>query len=168
MKKFLLLLLISLGLIILQQSLFSGISIFGATLDIVLVYIVCFSIVRDEVESIGVALITGILRDSFFPGVFGINTLLYILIAYVIGFLQNRIYKESIMVPIIFTFISSIVKGVFYFIILFIVSSMFDFSNRNIVNMLLECFYNSIGSLFFIRLVKRLDSINILKQEWKF
>lgn len=168
MKKFLILFLISLGLVILQQSIFSGISIFGAAIDIVFVYIVCFSIVRDEVESIGVALITGILRDSFFPGAFGINTVLYILIAFIIGFIQKRIYKDSVIVPVIFTFFSSIIKGIFYFIIYYMVSSIFSFSYINIVNILLECIYNSIVSLFLLRFVKKFDTLNILKKEWKF
>lgn len=168
MRRFLLLFLISLSLVILQQSIFSGINIFGVTFDIVYVYIVCYSIVRDEVESVIVAIFTGILRDAFFPAVFGMNTVLYILTVYTIGFLQKRIYKDTIVIPMIFTFIAACVKGVVYFCYFYVVSYKFDFSYHMTSVILLEGLFNSLMSIIIYRMVKRMDSINILKQEWKF
>jgi len=168
MKRFLLLFMVSLLLVILQQSIFSGISIFGVTFDIVFVYIVCYSIVRDEVESVVVALVTGILRDAFFPAVFGMNTVLYILVAYSIGFLQKRIYKDSIVIPMFFTFAATCIKGIVYFCYFYIVSYKFNFSYHMTGVVLLESLFNSLISIIIFRMVKRMDSINVLKQEWKF
>lgn len=168
MRRFLLLFIISLSLVILQLSIFSSIRIFGVTFDIVFVYIVCYSIARDEIESIVVALITGILYDAFFPTVFGMNTVLYILIAYSIGYLQKRIYKDSTVIPTIFTFIATCIKGIVYFCFFFIVPYRFNFSYHMTGIILLESLFNSLISIIVFKMVKRMDSINVLKQEWKF
>lgn len=168
MKRLLLLFFISLGVVILQQSIFSRILLFGVAFDVVYVYIVCFAILRDDVESVGVALFTGILRDAFFPGIFGVNTIIYLLTAYSIGYIQKRIYKDSKIIPLFFTFAATAFKGIMYFSYFYIVSYKYDFKRQMLGIILLECLYNSILSLYIFKLVNRLDSIKVLKQEWKF
>jgi rod shape-determining protein MreD len=167
-RKFPLLLLISILFVITQQAIFSRIGLFNVFFDAVFVYIVCFAAIRNEIEGIFVALFTGILRDAFFPAVFGINTFVYILIAFLIGFVQKRIYKDSIIVPMLFTFCATFLKGIIYLSFFYIVSYKFDSSKYLLYSIPLESVYNSVISIFIYKLVQWFDTIKALKQEWKF
>lgn len=168
MKKFPVLILISLLMIIIQMALFSNIEIFGVSPDLVFVYVVCFAIIRNEVESVFIALFTGIIRDAFFPGVFGINTIVYIITAYLIGFVQKRIYKDSLIVPMLFTFISTYSKGLIYYSYLYLISYKFDFMEYALEKIPLESLVNSLISIIIFKLILKYDSIKILRQDWKF
>jgi rod shape-determining protein MreD len=150
------------------MSLFSNIKIFGVVPDLVFVYIVCYSIIRNEIESVFVALFTGIIRDSFFPGVFGINTIVFILTAYLIGFVQKRIYKDSVIVPMLFTFISTYAKGLIYYSYLYLISYKFDFVKYVSEIIMLESLFNSLLSIILFKMILKYDSIKILRQDWKF
>ncbi|TDT61198.1 rod shape-determining protein MreD [Fonticella tunisiensis] len=168
MKKFLFLFLISIFIIMIQSAVFARISIMGTSLDLVFVYIICFSLIRDSVESVIVALFTGVIKDSLFPGLFGLNTLIYILIAYLVGFIQRRIYKDSIMIPSFFTFILTYIKGFIYIFFFHIMSYKFNIREYALGIILLEAIYNSIVSILIYKLVLKFDSLRILKHHWKF
>jgi rod shape-determining protein MreD len=167
-KKYTLFFLISIFLVILQQAVFSRISIFGAAFDVVFVYIVCFSIVRDNIEGLIIALFTGIIRDCFFPAAFGINTVVFIITAFSIGYLEKRIYKDTIIVPVIFTFFATITKGLLYFSYFYIISYKFDFIKNVIYIVVLESIINCIISIYIYKLILKVYSMGIFKNEWKF
>ena len=168
MKKYTLFFLISILLVILQQAIFSRITVFGAAIDIVFIYIVSFSIIRDDMESLIIALFTGIIRDCFFPAAFGINTVVYILVAFSIGFIEKKIYKDTIIVPVIFTFCSTVIKGLLYFSYFYIISYKFDFVNNVIYTVLIESALNSIMSIYMYKLCLRIYKSDIFKREWRF
>ncbi len=168
MKKIGVLLITSLTVIMLQQAIFSNINIFGAAFDAVFVYIICLSILREDFECVGAALLTGIIRDSFFPSAFGINTVVYLLIAYVISFLEQRMYRNSIFVTVFFTFMATIVKGLLYFGYLYIISIKHDFGNDIMQIILTESILNAIISIPIFKIVYRICNTEVMKREWKF
>lgn len=167
-KKFPLLFLISILFVIVQQAFFWRFSIAGIVPDIVFVYIVCFSLIRNEVESIIIALFTGIIRDSFFPGVFGINTIVYIITAYLVGLIQKRIYKDSVIIPIFVNFGATYLKGLINFAFFYLLSYKFDFSRFALDKNLIESIYNSLLSIIIYRIILKYNDNKLLKQDWKF
>lgn len=168
MKKFPLLFLISILFVIVQQALTWQFSILGAIPDIVFVYIVCFALIRNELESIVIALFTGIVRDSFFPGIFGINTIVYILTAYFVGIIQKRIYKDSIIVPMFITFIGTYIKGLISFAYFYLLSYKYDFNQFAFETNIIESLYNSIISIIIFKIILKYNESKLLKQDWKF
>jgi rod shape-determining protein MreD len=168
MKKIGVLLITSLTVIILQQAIFSNITIFGAAFDAVFVYIICLSILREDYECVGTALLTGIIRDSFFPSAFGINTVVYLLVAYSISLLEQRMYRNSIFMNVFFTFVATMLKGFLYFGYLYIISIKHDFGSYTMQMILTESILNAIISIPMFRIVYRICNTEVMKREWKF
>ncbi len=168
MKKIPLLFLISILFIIIQQTFLWRFSFFGAVPDIVFVYIVCFALIRNELESIVIALFTGIVRDSFFPYAFGINAIVYILTAYFVGLIQKRIYKDSILVPMFITFLGTYLKGIISYCYFYLLSYKYDFNKLAFETSVIESLYNCLISLFIFKLILKYNESKLLKQDWKF
>lgn len=168
MKRFPLLFLISILLVIIEHAFAWRFTILGVVPDIVFVYLVCFSLIRNEVESIVIALFTGIIKDSFFPGFFGINTLVYILIAYLVGLLQKRIFRDSIIVLVFVNFGATYLKGLINFAFFYLLSYKYDFAKFAFDINLIESLYNSFISILIYKLVLKYNNNKLLKQDWKF
>ncbi|QCX32491.1 rod shape-determining protein MreD [Caloramator sp. E03] len=168
MKKYAYIIFIAIIAIVIQQSLISSINIFGAKFDIVYVLIICFSLLRNELESVVFALICGIIRDSFFPFVFGINCIIYIITAFLLAKLQKRIYRDSLIIPVFFTFVFTILKTILYYSYFYIASIKFDFKVHVSQLIFLESVYNSIVSIFLYRITKNICLKDVMQEEWKF
>ena len=168
MKKFPFLIALSLLLLLLQQSIFSNIKIFGVTFDIVYVYIVCLSLMIDEVESFFIVLLTGIIADCFFPAAFGINTVIYLFTFLGCNYIQKRLYRDAVFIPMIMTFIFTLFKNIMMFFFLYLLSYKNDFYSimKNVV--IYEALYNSILSIIIHKIILKIKSLKVLKEEWKF
>lgn len=76
MKKILLCIL-GFFIIILQNSIINYLSVFGMTINIVLIYLVIISLYLDELESGIIGAVLGIILDSSVGGLFGSNGLIF-------------------------------------------------------------------------------------------
>lgn len=168
MKRIPLLFLISALFVIVQQAFSWQFNIMGIIPDIVFVYIVCFALVRNELESMIIALFTGIVRDSFFPGIFGINTIVYILTAYFVGKIQKRIYKDSIIVPMFISFVGTYLKGLISFGYFYLLSYRYDFNKLALETNIIESLFNSLISILIFKIILKYNESKFLKQDWKF
>jgi len=168
MKKIGVLFITSLTVVILQQAIFSNIKIFGAAFDAVFVYIICLSILREDYECVGTALLTGIIRDSFFPSAFGINTVVYLLTSYLISFLEQRMYRNSVFLNAFFTFMATVLKGLLYFGYFYIISIKHEFNGNTMRMIVIESVLNAIISIPMFRIVYKICNTEVMKREWKF
>lgn len=167
-KRYGFMFLLSLVLNILQVSVFSGIAIYGVSMDIVLIFIICYSLLREDVECVIFALMLGLIRDSFFPGIFGINTIVYIITAYVLCHIEKKIYKDAILIPMISTFVFTIAKGILYYAYLYTASIKYEFVSHFLYVVPIEALINSIISIIIFRLVSKINNFKFMQQEWKF
>lgn len=94
MKKILLCIL-GFFIIILQNSIINYLSIFGITINIVLIYLVIISLYLEKLESGIIGAILGIILDCSVGGVFGSNALIFFVLAYSISYIEDKVYKES-------------------------------------------------------------------------
>ena len=81
MKKILLCIL-GFFIIILQNSIINYLSVFGMTINIVLIYWI-------------IGAILGIIVDSSVGGLFGANALVFFVLAYMVSYIKDKVYKES-------------------------------------------------------------------------
>ena len=93
--KRILLCILGIFIIIIQNSIINYLSIFGMTINIVLIYLVIISLYLGELESGIIGAILGIVLDSSVGGVFGANALILFLISYTVSYFRNKVYKES-------------------------------------------------------------------------
>ncbi|WP_455542731.1 rod shape-determining protein MreD [Intestinibacter sp.] len=82
-------------IIILQNSIINYLSVFGMTLNMVLIYLVIISLYLGELESGIIGAILGIILDSSVGGIFGANALIFFVIAYMVSYIKDKVYKES-------------------------------------------------------------------------
>lgn len=82
-------------IIILQNSIINYLSVFGMTINIVLIYLVLISLYLDELESGIIGAILGIILDASVGGIFGANALIFFVIAYMVSYIKDKVYKES-------------------------------------------------------------------------
>ena len=167
-KKFPAIFLVSVLVIMLQSAIISRLPLWGVSVDLVFVFIICNALIGDNLESVLVALVTGVIRDSFFPGIFGLNTLIFIILSYFMGFMQRRIYRDSTIIPALFTFISTYAKGLIYYFFFFTMSYNYNFKEYALGVILLESVFNSIISIFVYKFLMRINSVGLLSKHWKF
>ena len=101
--KRILLCILGIFIIIIQNSIINYLSIFGMTINIVLIYLVIISLYLGERESGIIGAILGIILDSSTGGIFGSNALIFFVLSYMVSYLRDKIYKESTIM--IFTII---------------------------------------------------------------
>lgn len=168
MKRVSFILLFSVFIVSLQQAVFSRISILNVSIDLAFIYIICFALVRDDIESLYVALFTGIVRDSFFPGIFGVNTVLYLVTSFVVCQVQKRIYRDSVLIPMLMTFLFTALKSLLYFMYFYIAGVKFDFREHVVSVMVFESIYNSVASIFVYSMIKRINGTSVMHKDWRF
>ena len=101
---------------ILQSTLFDYIRIGAIKPNTALVIIVCYAILRGDVEGSIMGFFTGLLQDMFFGNVIGLNALLYAIIGYFCGKPFKNFYNENFMLPItLVAFSSAFYEFGFYF-----------------------------------------------------
>lgn len=86
---------LGIAILILENSITNYVSIFGVTIDFLLIFLTIISLYLDEFESSIIGAILGILKDITVGGIFGVNSLIYFLICYIISYSRKKIYKES-------------------------------------------------------------------------
>ena len=91
MKKILLCIL-GFFIIILQNSIINYLSVFGMTINIVLIYLVIISLYLDELESGIIGAVLGIILDSSVGGLFGSNGLIFFGVAYMVSYIKDKVY----------------------------------------------------------------------------
>lgn len=87
--------LLGIAILILENSITNYISIFGVTIDFLLILLTIISLYLDDLESSIIGAVLGLLKDISVGGIFGVNALIYFLICYIISYSRKKIYKES-------------------------------------------------------------------------
>lgn len=167
-KRYGFIFLLSIALNILQISIFSSFKIYGVSMDIVLVFLICYSLLREDVECVILGLMLGLVRDCFFPGIFGLNTIVYIATAYILCSIERKIYKDAILIPMLSTFLFTSFKGILYYGYLYTASIKYDFVAHILYVVPIEALLNSIISIIIFRLVSKINTFKFMQEEWKF
>lgn len=167
MKRFIIPL-IMLALICIQNSLFEFIRILGVKPDIVLTFIICFSLVRGNPECTIVGIFGGILEDIFFGYAFGVNTVACMITAYLVGLVEGKLYKDNIFIPAIFVFGGTFVKELIVYFLLYLTRSNINimFALNNII--LREAIYNILFAGIFFKYIAKMCKNYLPDQSWRY
>ena len=107
--KRILLCILGIFIIIIQNSIINYLSIFGMTINLVLIYLVIISLYLEELESGIIGAILGIILDSSVGGVFGSNALILFALSYMVSYMRDKVYKESLVMIFTIILISTLI-----------------------------------------------------------
>jgi rod shape-determining protein MreD len=164
MKKIIYLLLITLLLLILDNTLVTFFSIGYIYPSLLLVFIISYSIINGPIEGISLGIFAGALQDLYFFHGVGINMMSNMLICLLASQIGRGIFKDKSIVPIVSTFFLSFLKGLFILGILFLL----NLKSSSISIVLYKALYDMMLSIFLYKLVFKLSETKTMKKEWRF
>ncbi|ATD55867.1 rod shape-determining protein MreD [Clostridium chauvoei] len=161
MKKWILIL-ISIGLLILDNSLMPFLAIKGAFPSLLFMFAIAYSIIKGKKEAIFIGVLAGILQDIFFYNMFGVNALSNMLLCYLAAIIGENIYKNRKLIPVITGLVASLLKVLLIYVI-------FRFSKQylNINIALFSTIYNTVVMFIFYNLVFKLCDNEYSINSWR-
>lgn len=151
---------------ILQTTVFDYIEIGGVKPNTFIIILVSFAILDGSLTGAIMGLIGGFAHDIFFSDIIGVNALIYMLLGYSIGFAHEKVYRDSLIVPVIITFISTIALGILTFIYTFFARFQIEFNVIFINKLFPEAVYNSILSIFIYYWILKLHKLKFMGKKW--
>lgn len=138
---------------LIQSTVLDYAVVYGVKPNLMLVFLVCFALLRGNVEGAVVGFFTGLVQDIVSGKVMGFYSLLGLYLGVTVGSLNRRLYRENVFVALFFTFTSTVV---YEFLVYFF--AVFLPGDRNILfalksKILPEAVYNSIISILVFIIV---------------
>ncbi|MBW9144338.1 rod shape-determining protein MreD [Clostridium sp. CM027] len=163
MKRILTVVWLCILFLILDNTLMPLLKINGTYPSLIFTFALCYSIVSSPKDAVIIGVFTGALQDIYFLNGFGINMLSNMLMCAIAANIGKNIFVEKPFLPIVSTFVLSLVKGLIVFSILFLIK---QYTHMGVV--LYHGIYNLIVSIFMYRFVYKLSQKEYMKKEWKF
>ena len=149
--------------LILDNTLMPLLKINGAYPSLIFVFALCYSIVSSPKDAVIIGVFTGALQDLYLFNGFGINMFCNMLICVVAANIGISIFIEKAFIPIVSSFLLSLVKGLIVFSILYLVN---QYTSIEVV--LYQAIYNLIVSVFMYKFTYKLSQKKYMKKEWRF
>ena len=159
----LIVILVSIGLAILDNSLVPFFSIKGAYPSLLFVFSIAYSLIHRKEKAIFVGVVSGILQDIFFFNGFGVNSFLNLLLCVLASIVGEGIVKNKRLIPIVFTFVITMIKYIGVFITFYLLDIHIQFSKSIIMGI-----YNGVVMFFVYKVVINIYDDEYSKQRWRF
>ena len=162
MKRWILVL-ISLILLILDNSFMPFLAIKGAYPSLLFTFAIAYSIIYGREEAIIIGIMSGLMQDIYFFGGFGINALVNMLICLLAAFIGENIYRDKKLIPTISMMFLYILKILAVLMILKIVGK-----SINLKVGIYSSIYSTVVMFLGYNFVLRLYDKNFSKKSWRF
>ena len=163
MKRILTVVFLCILFLILDNTLMPLIKINGAYPSLIFTFALCFSIVSSPKDAVIIGVLTGALQDVYFLNGFGINMLTNMLMCVVAAKIGKGIFIEKSFLPVVSSFVLSLVKGLIVFSILFLIKQY-----THVEMILYIAMYNLIVTIFMYKFIYKLSQKEYMKKEWRF
>ena len=138
---------------ILQITLFSYIEIIGISPNTIVIIVVCYALLRNDVEGALLGFFAGLLLDVFFGRMLGVSAFLLMMIGFICGKPFKDFYKENYVAPIILVALMSLAYEFFFYIFNFLLQGGTDFLRYLTQIILPTTVYNIFLCIFVYRLI---------------
>lgn len=118
----------SLILFILQTTVFQYVDIQGVTPNLLLIMTVVLVLLYDNPTGIVFAIVSGIIQDTMLSKVLSINLMIYALIAMAIGLMEEKIFKDNFITPIVLIALSTVFYNAIFFVFMYLIKSPIHYS----------------------------------------
>ena len=163
MKKILTVVLLCILFLILDNTLMPLFKLRGAYPSLIFTFALCYSIVSSPKDAVIIGVFTGALQDVYFFNGFGINMLSNMLMCVVAASIGKNIFIEKSFLPIISSFILSLVKGLIVFCMFYLIK---QYTSIGVI--FYQAIYNLIVCIFMYRFTYKLSQKEYMKTDWKF
>lgn len=162
MKK-LILVLISIVLLILDNSFAPFIAIKGIHPSFLFTFAIAYSIINGKKEAVTIGVISGLLQDIFFFSGFGVNALVNMLICLIAGVVGDGIFRSKKLIPVITIYFTTILRYVGLSIILYFVNRQI-----NVLDGVFIALYNSVIMFLIYKPVFKFSNMESKSKGWRF
>ncbi len=153
MKRFLFSVLLIILSFVLQTTLFQALSFGGIVPNLLIVLTSSYGFMRGKKAGLLTGFFSGLLYDIFFGSVLGLNALIYMYIGYINGLFHHIFYPDDIKLPLISIFVSDLLYGITYYLLLFLLRGRFHFSYYFVHIIIPETVYTILITLLFYPLI---------------
>lgn len=163
-QKILYISLIIIALFILDNTIIPFISVRSIFPNTLFVFLVCYSIINGYFEGIIIGVFVGMLQDIYIPGVFGMNMLVNMFIAIIAAKIGESIFKEKSIIPILSTFLLSVLKSIMIYVLLILIKK-----NNNFLYLIIyKALYDMVLAVFMYKITLKFSQSKTIKKEWRF
>lgn len=129
---------------ILQCTVFQYASICGVIPNTTLIIVVTIALLKGKHIGGLIGLLAGFLQDILFSTTIGPNAFVLFFIGYFLGMLDQKLYKDNLLIPFVFTAISTLAYHSLYYVVLYFLGTSLKFSYFFKRIVLIEIIYNSL------------------------
>lgn len=159
----LIIILVSIGLVILDNSLLPFFQIKGAYPSLLFTFALAYSMILGKEKAVFIGIISGILQDIFFFNGFGVNSLLNLLLCLIASHIGAGIVKNKRLIPVISVFFLTMLKYLGVFVIFHFLNIEIQLPKSVIMGI-----YNSVVMFFVYKFVMNIYNEEYTKQRWRF
>lgn len=127
---------------LLQSTIFPYMAIFGVVPNTALLIVMSISLLKGKYYGGVIGLVIGLLQDMVFSSVIGINAFIYFFAGYLIGMAENKLSRDNMFIPALFSIIGTIYYNFTYYTFMFFLSKNIPFLSFSKYIMLIEILYN--------------------------
>lgn len=159
----LILILVSIGLAILDNSIIPFFSIRGGYPSLLFTFAIAYSLVNKREKSVFIGVVSGVIQDIFFFNGFGVNCFLNLLLCFLASLIGEGMIKNKRMVPVVSMFVITMLKYIGVFAVFYILNIKLDLSKS--VYMAL---YNAMVMFLGYKYIINIYDDEYTKQRWRF
>lgn len=152
--------------LILQSTLFQWIKIYGVVPNTALIIVISFAIYSGKSKGAIIGFCVGILQDIIFGRTIGLNTSVLMVTGYLTGLMDQKIFKDNLLIPFILTALSTFLYEMVNLLLIFLLGYRIELFNIIKKMLIVEVIYNSILSLFIHFYVSKLFKSNLMKKRY--
>ncbi len=131
----------------LQSSILPYISIMGVVPNTALIIVISIALYKGRIFGGVTGLLIGLIQDIVFSPVIGINAFIYFFIGYSIGLIENKLTRDNIIIPLIFSIFGIIFYNFSYYVFMFFLSRDIPFLSFAKDVLLIEIIYTGVLSI---------------------
>lgn len=160
--KRVIIILVSIMLLLLDNSLSPFISIKGIYPSLLFTFSIAYSIISSREECVFIGVLSGLLQDIFFFNGFGVNALINMFCCLLAGFIGEGIWRSKKIIPVITMFAATAIRAFAIFIVMYLIGVKVD-----LLRGILSGLYNSIVMFFSYPLIYKLLYSDEEKNNWR-
>lgn len=143
------------GNFILQSTVFQYFRISGILPNTALLIVVTVSVICGRKEGLTAGALCGVLQDIFFSKALGMNILIYLSIGYIIGGVENKVFKDNYITPLLFIVFTTVYYHSIYFVFMHFLRHSINYIDILKTTILPEMVYNCVVGIIFYRVFYR-------------
>ena len=159
----LILILVSIGLAILDNTIIPFFSIRGGYPSLLFTFAIAYSLVNKREKSVFIGVVSGVIQDIFFFNGFGVNCFINLLLCFMAAKVGEGMIKEKRIIPVVFMFLVTMLKYIGVFAVFYILNIKLDLSKS--VYMAL---YNAMVMFLGYKYIINIYDDEYTKQRWRF